>query len=180
MGSNNKTSNNNGDGKSAGDDWDGRGHNGRKTGWEEDNSRRSNGKNKFELDNNDGAEGGEEGQRDNNKDYINKDDGDYDVGWGSGPANRPRAATSTTLADNHVLDNNNLQQDSNENKNYNHNDGGGCKTIIKKGQRLTSSGNKGIQDLLNTIATTTNLTMNVKGKMQMMTSSMPHHRPRYV
>ncbi len=37
---------------------------------------------------------------------------------------------------------------------------------------MTSGGGKGIQNLLNTTATTTNLTMNVKDKMQIMTSSM--------
>jgi hypothetical protein len=58
LGGNNKTSNDDNDFRSAGDDRDGRGDNGRKAGWEEDNSGRSNGKNIFELDNNDGAEGG--------------------------------------------------------------------------------------------------------------------------
>jgi hypothetical protein len=36
-----------------------------------------------------------------------------------------------------------------------------------------SGGSKGIQDPLNTTATTTDLTMNVKGEMQMMTSLTP-------
>jgi hypothetical protein len=45
--------------------------------------------------------------------------------------------------------------------------------IKKKGRCLTSGGGKGTQDLLNTTATTTNLIMNIKGKMQMMTSSTP-------
>ncbi len=36
-----------------------------------------------------------------------------------------------------------------------------------------SGGGEGIQDPLNATTTTTNLTMNVKGKMQMMTSSTP-------
>ncbi len=38
---------------------------------------------------------------------------------------------------------------------------------------MTSGGGKGIQDPLNSTATTPNLTMNSKGKMQMMTSSTP-------
>ncbi len=38
---------------------------------------------------------------------------------------------------------------------------------------MTYGGGKGIQDPLNTIATTPNLMMKVKGKMQMMISSMP-------
>ncbi len=58
LGGNNKTSNNDGNSGSAGDDMDGRGDNWRKAGWEEDNSRRSNGENKFELDTDEGAEGG--------------------------------------------------------------------------------------------------------------------------
>jgi hypothetical protein len=116
---------------------------------------------------------GGEGQRDNNEDYIDKDEDNYNIWWGSGPAKRCRAGKLITLVDNHPLDDNNLPQDSNEDKCYDGDNGGGGKMIKKKGQRLTSSGGKGIQDLLNTTATTTNLRINVKGEMQMMTSSMP-------
>jgi hypothetical protein len=49
--------------RSAGDDKDRKGDNGRKAGWEEYNSGRSDGENSFELYNNDGAEGGKRGGR---------------------------------------------------------------------------------------------------------------------
>ncbi len=39
---------------------------------------------------------------------------------------------STTLVDDHELEDDNLQQDSNENEDYNHDDGGAGKTIKKK------------------------------------------------
>ncbi len=77
-----------GGGSCARSDRDGRGDNGRKAGWEEDNSRRSDGESKFE---------------DNDENYIDEDDNDYDVGWGSGPAKRHRAATLTTLVEDHAL-----------------------------------------------------------------------------
>jgi hypothetical protein len=48
------------------------------------------------------------GRRDKDEDYINKDDNNYNVGWGSGPAKRLRAATLMTLVDNHALDGNDL------------------------------------------------------------------------
>ncbi len=72
--------------------------------------------------------GGGEGGQDDNEDGINKEDVNYNVGKGSGPAKRRRTAKSMTLADNHVLDNNNLQ-DSDEDKDNNGNDGGSGKTI---------------------------------------------------
>ena len=75
--------------------------------------------------------------------------------------------------DNHALDNKDLQRDSNENKDYSRDDGSSGKTMKKKGRHLMSGSSKGIRDLLNTTATTTNLIINVKGKMRMMTSSMP-------
>ncbi len=59
--------------------------------------------------------GGGEGQQDNNEDYIDEDDNDYNIGWGSGPAKRLRVAKLMTLADDHALDDNNLCRDSNEN-----------------------------------------------------------------
>jgi hypothetical protein len=62
---NDEPSNDDNNGRSAGDDRDGRGDNGRKAGWDGDYSGRSNGKNKFKLDNDDGAEGGGEGRQDN-------------------------------------------------------------------------------------------------------------------
>ena len=108
LGGNDKMSNNDDNGRSAGDDWDGRGDNGRKAEWEEDNSRRSNGKSKIELDNNDGAEGEGEVWQDNNENYIDKDNNDYDIRWGSGPAKRRRGLTLTTLVDDHALDGNDL------------------------------------------------------------------------
>ncbi len=108
LGRNNKTSNDDDNGGSAGDDRDGKGDNGRKVEWEEDNSRRSNGKNEFELDNNDGAEEGGEGWRDNHEDRIDKDDDDYDVRWESGPTKRRRAATLMTLVEDHALDDDDL------------------------------------------------------------------------
>ncbi len=111
-----------------------------------------------------------EGQQDNNKDYINKDDNDYDIGWGSGSAKRCRAATLMTLVDDYALDNKDLQQDSNKNKDYDCGNSGSGKTMKKKGRHLTSSSGKGIQDPLNTTATITDLMMNAKGKTQMMTS----------
>jgi hypothetical protein len=57
---------------------------------------------------------GGEWRRDNNEDYIDEDDNDYDVGWGSGPVKRRRVAMLMTLADDHVLEDDNLCQDSNE------------------------------------------------------------------
>ncbi len=51
--------------------------------------------------------GGGEGQRDNEEDSIDKDDDDYNVGEGSGVAMRHWTTKLTTLADNHVLDDDN-------------------------------------------------------------------------
>jgi hypothetical protein len=81
LGGNDKMSNDDDNGGSAGDDKDGRGDNGRMAGWEENNSARSNGENRFELNVNDGAEGRGEGQWDNNEDYINEDDNNNNVDY---------------------------------------------------------------------------------------------------
>ncbi len=71
---------------------------------------------------------GGEGRRDDNEDYIDKD-----VRWDSGPVKRCRAATSTTLADNHALDDDDFHQDSNENEDYDRDSGGGGRRTIAEG-----------------------------------------------
>ncbi len=81
--------------------------------------------------------------------------------------------TSTTLAKDHALDKNDLQRDTNENKDYDCDNGSDGNRIKKKGRRLMSGNGEGIQDLLNTTVATTNPTMNIKGEMQIMTSSSP-------
>ncbi len=106
-------------------------------------------------------------------DYINKVNNNCNVGWGSELTKRLRAAMLTTLADNHALEDEDLQQGSNENEEYDRDEGGGGKMIKKKGRCLTFGGGKGIRDPLNTTASTTNLIMNNKGKTRMMTSSTP-------
>ena len=73
--------------------------------------------------------------QDNNEDYINEDRNNYDVGWGSGPAKRHRVAMLMTLADNHVLDDDNLCQDSAENQDYGRDNGGGGRRTIAEGAR---------------------------------------------
>jgi hypothetical protein len=63
----------------------------------------------IKLDNNDGVvEGGGEGRQDNNEDYIDKDNNNYDVRWGSGPEKRHKVAMLMTLVYDHALDNDDL------------------------------------------------------------------------